>query len=63
MRKHDEGFNIIEINDLKDILNNIDDKTNIYVYDSQFDCHDFVTGLYMDDEGDLIIRIGDDGIE
>lgn len=60
MKRHEEGFDVVEVEDLLNVLKNNKSIKGFHVYDAEFDAYDYITGVYVDKDGDLIIRIGDD---
>lgn len=51
--------NIIQKKDVEKIITECNAK-NIFVYDKEFKSYDYITNIYEDKEGDLIIEIGGD---
>lgn len=51
--------NIIQKKDIEKIITECNAK-NIFVYDKEFKSYDYITNIYEDKEGDLIIEIGGD---
>lgn len=54
--------NNLEVAQTEDIGKFIDINKNkdVYVYDKEFDAYHFITDIYIDGEGDLILEIGGD---
>lgn len=50
---------IMKKRDIEKIITNCNAK-NIFVYDKEFKSYDYITNIYEDKEGDLIIEIGGD---
>lgn len=54
-----DGVRVVEVEDIRRVLVGCG-CVNVHVFDVEFGCYDFVTGVYVDDEGDLILEIGGD---
>ena len=53
------NISIMQKKDIEKIITNCNAK-NIFVYDKEFKSYDYITNIYEDNEGDLIIEIGGD---
>lgn len=59
MKTIDNGIAIYEKKDIEKFITDSKSK-KIFVYDKEFNSYDYITNIYTDKEGDLIIEIGGD---
>ena len=55
-----DGVEVVEVCDIRGVLDCCD-CVSVHVFDVECGCFDFVTGVYVDGDGDLILEIGGDG--
>lgn len=55
-----DGVEVVEVCDIRGVLDCCD-CVSVYVFDVECGCFDFVTGVYVDGDGDLILEIGGEG--
>ena len=55
-----DGVGVVEVVDILRVLEDCGGCVGVHVFDVEFGCFDFVTGVYVDDDGDLVLEIGGD---